>query len=355
MLRSASAVRRVALVRLGSAAPMGQQTYESELQAALQRRAGGRWIVSDRSILPMRARHRVGRRLPLRLLWAAPYGVAAAVGSVVYGRADVVHRLDLRCPPSGRREVLTIHDLPPLRFNDEGSLPHWAARSARAATAVICPSRFAAAEVRELLHVDQTHVVPYGIDPERSRAEPLSRAELSTLGLGEPLVVHAAGASARKNLGLLAAAWPRVLREHPDAFLALCGPPHTRRDALFADLTHVSYVGHVPPQYVARLMRTAAVVAVPSTYEGFGLPALEGMAAGAAVVASACGALPEVCGDGALLVRPDPAEFANAIGEALSGGGAVEKLRATGRARAASFSWERAAADTVAIYEAAFS
>lgn len=343
-------MRTVSLVRMASAAPMGQQVHESELRAAMRLQFGDRWTISDLVLLPLRA-DGAGRRLPLRLVWAAPYALAAATGSLAYGRADLIHRLDLRSPPSGRAEVLTIHDLCPLRFNDEGLIPHWAARSARAAAAVICPSEFAAQEVRDLLGVRRTYVVPNGVDPDRAAAKPLSAAALAELGLGQPLVVHAGGASVRKNLAMLAAAWPHVRSEHPDAFLALCGPPHRRRDELFHGLPNVRYLGYRSTPFVARLIRTATVVVVPSIYEGFGLPALEAMAAGVTVVAAACGALPEVCSSAALLVQPDAREFAAAIAEALVGGAAIERLRAAGRVRAASFSWERAAAETVAVYE----
>jgi glycosyltransferase involved in cell wall biosynthesis len=345
---------RVSLVRLGSAAPMGQQTYESELLVALRQCLSDEWTIQERAVLPMRTARGAGRRLPLRLVWNVPYKLAAAVGTLAYGRADLIHRLDLRCPPWGRgREVLTVHDLPPLRFDDEGTIPHWAARSARASAAVICPSEFAAAEIRELLGVRRVYVVPYGIDPTRAEALPLSEAELVDLGLRRPLVLHAAGATARKNLKLLAAAWRDVASADPEALLALCGPPDARRDEAFSDVSNVVYIGHRPPTFVARLMRTAAVVVVPSTYEGFGLPALEGMAAGAAVVAAACGALPEVCADAALLVAPEREAFAGAILQALAGGSLVDRLRAAGRARAATFSWERAARDTVGVYQQA--
>jgi glycosyltransferase involved in cell wall biosynthesis len=98
-------------------------------------------------------------------------------------------------------------------------------------------------------------------------------------------------------------------------------------------------------------MRTAAVVVVPSTYEGFGLPALEAMAAGAAVVAAARGALPEVCGDAALLVEPTGPELAAGIACALAGGADVERRRAAGRERALEFSWTRTAGGIASLYE----
>lgn len=345
--------RRVRWVRLGSILPMGQQIHESQLREALLRELGDRWSLSELALLPWRARGRAGRRLPLRPLWAAPYPLAAAAGALAYGRADLVHRLDLRCPPCARRQVVTVHDLPPLRFDDEGSLPRWAARSARAAVAVICPSEFAASEVRTLLGVRRTRVVPNGVDRARSDAQPLGESELDRLGLGRPLVAHVGGATRRKNLEGLAGAWPQVLAAHRDASLALCGPPHPRRDELFAGLTNVRYLGHRDPGFIARLMRTAAVVVVPSTYEGFGLPALEAMAAGAPLVAAARGALPEVCADAALLVEPVAGDLARGIAETLAGGPVVERRREAGLHRARAFTWERAARATAAVYEEA--
>ncbi|HLX33021.1 MAG TPA: glycosyltransferase [Gaiellaceae bacterium] len=340
-------MRTVCWARYGSAPPMGQQVYETELGKALR----GHWSIEERTVLPLRAERTTGaRRVPLRLVWSAPFAVARAVGSSLYGGSDLVHRLDLRCPPARQPEVVTIHDLPPLRFDDEGSLPGWAARSAREAAAVICPSEFAAAEVRELLGVETIHVVPYGIDAERPA--PLSGAELEQLGLRPPFILHPAGATKRKNLDGLAGAWREVSAARPDAMLVLCGPPHPRRDELFAGLPGVRYLGLREPAFVAALMGAAATVVVPSLYEGFGLPALEAMAAGTPAVAAARGALPELCRDGALLVEPTADALAAGILETLAGGDAVEARRTRGRAIAHEYTWERAAEETARAYAA---
>lgn len=344
-------MRTVCWTRLASALPMGQQLHEERLRMALKAGHSDRFEIVDRVLQPLRGSSRADRRLPLRVVWRLPYGAAAAVGRKLYGSVDLVHRFDLRCPPSGRDEVVTVHDLPPWRFLDEGELPRWTIRSARKALLVICPSEFAADEVRTLLGVERVRVIPNGVDCSLGDAKPLSDAELGELGLEGLLVVHAGGATARKNLGALARAWPLVLSEAPDAVLALCGPPDPRRDESFGGLLRVRLLGHRSPDFVARLMRSAAAVVVPSLYEGFGLPALEAMAVGTPVVASSCGALPEVCGGAALLVDPSPDDLARGISTALAGGPRVERLRQLGLERAALFSWERAARETATAYD----
>lgn len=87
---------------------------------------------------------------------------------------------------------------------------------------------------------------------------------------------------------------------------------------------------------LADLYRAATVVAVPSLYEGFGLPILEAMACGAPTVASSRGAMPEVAGEGAIVANPTPSALADAIREALDPV-VADRLRAAGPVQAATF------------------
>jgi glycosyltransferase involved in cell wall biosynthesis len=287
----------------------------------------------------------------MRAMTVAPRLASGAVGQVAYGRARLVHRFDLRLPPRLGREVVTVHDLPPLRFQDEGYLSQRAVTSARTAAGVICPSQFAADEVATLLRPRRVWVVPNGVGDEVATAMPLGADDLARHGIAERYVLHAGGATSRKNLEALAPAWKLVTARCPDTTLVLCGPPHPRRDRLFAGMAGVCYLGRLEPAVVARLMRSAAAVVVPSLYEGFGLPALEGMAAGVPVVAADRGALPEVCGGAALLVPATPEGVADGLLEVLTDGSRAAALRDRGPARAASFSWSSAADATLAVYE----
>jgi glycosyltransferase involved in cell wall biosynthesis len=91
----------------------------------------------------------------------------------------------------------------------------------------------------------------------------------------------------------------------------------------------------------------------PATYEGFGLPPLEAMAAGTPVIAAAAGSLPEVVGDAGMLVAPDDDDaWRDALERIDTDDAWCASLVAAGRARSATFSWERTAAETAAVHHA---
>lgn len=323
---------------------MGQQVYEEEIiaraafvlgEGALVRRTIAR---SLRSPLPGTV------RLPTWITGRAPTAVRRAVGAVMYPGADVVHRMGLGLPPARVPEVITIHDTVAWRFDDESSPEVFAAAELRRAAAVIAPSQFSADDAAEFLGLQRVHAIPNGVDGRFLDAPPLSAARLNELGAAGPFVLHAGGASKRKNLDALADAWRRVASARPDVSLVLSGPAHPRRTALFASLPRTALLGRVPSEDVPGLVSAAAVVVVPSLYEGFGLPALEAMAAGTPVVAARTSSLPEVVGEGGILVEPTPEEIAQGILWALERDAAVTARILTGRARAAEFTWDRSAA-----------
>lgn len=341
---------RVTFGEVATARPMGQQAYESAIQQAL-REASPQTDFRRRRITSLRSGISADRRIPWQVLERLPAGVAAAtLGRWAYGRSDLVHRLDLRLPPAPGPEVVTAHDLPPLRFPDEGTLPGFLAEGARRPRVVIVPSAFAGQELVELLGVDEARVrvIPYGLTT--TYAEPPEHPQTSIRVPPGPFVVHAAGATLRKNLAGLAEAWADLARTHPDQHLVLCGPEDERRTRLFRDLPRTHLLGRVPPSDVAWLMHRAAAVVVPSLYEGFGLPALEGMAAGVPVVAVRRGALPEVCADAAVLVEPDGPAIADGLRRVLDDHAMAARLREQGPARAATFSWRKAAEAHLAAY-----
>jgi glycosyltransferase involved in cell wall biosynthesis len=111
----------------------------------------------------------------------------------------------------------------------------------------------------------------------------------------------------------------------------------------------VRYVGHVEDGALEALYRSASVLAMPSVYEGFGLPALEAMAHGVPVVAGNAGALPEVVGGAGLVVDPeDSGAIANALERVLADSALRVSLGEEGRARAAGYTWKAAAEKTAA-------
>jgi glycosyltransferase involved in cell wall biosynthesis len=164
----------------------------------------------------------------------------------------------------------------------------------------------------------------------------------------------------RKNLGRVLTAFERLRAENlVDAFV-IVGKRGWLYDDFFAQLENspakeaVIFPGWVEDADLPAIYAGASAVAFPSEFEGFGLPALEGMACGAPVVCSNTSSLPEIAGDAALLVDPTSTDdITVALRRVLSEPALAEELRRRGYAQAARFSWERAARETAQVYEQA--
>jgi alpha-1,3-rhamnosyl/mannosyltransferase len=291
-----------------SAQPMGMELAERRLLSALRE-------------LPVAVEHRVvgGRSARASAKAAGARWVPSRRGhtDLAARGVDVVHLAGLELRPPRGRYVLTVHDLAPLRFDDEGSLPPWAEESVGRAELVLCPSRFAASELQSLLGVaeEKLHVIGGGTGLEPERAEPLSERELAELGIAAPFVLRCGGYTTRKNVSLLLEAWRLV--DSP-ATLVLAGPPQRARDELVLD-GRVVMLDYAPAELLERLLRSASALVSTSTYEGFGMPVLEALTAGTPVVATRTPFTEEVAGDAAFLVDADPAAVARAIERVLAG------------------------------------
>ncbi len=172
-------------------------------------------------------------------------------------------------------------------------------------------------------------------------------------GLPDGFVLAVGTLEPRKNLERLIAAWtslPDALRsKHP---LALVGPRGWEDDAILEAAHHAGakLLGRVSDSQLQALYASCGAFAYPSLYEGFGLPVLEAMAGGAPVLTSNVSSLPEVAGDAALLVDPlDTGAIAAGLQRLLTEPALAEDLRRRGAARAAGFSWERTARETLAL------
>lgn len=343
---------QLTIATTATAAPMGAQVYEREIAARAGTVLGPDWAVRELTARSLRSPLTGNRRLPMGWLAGASASSRRGVGRMLYRRGQVVHRMGLTLPPAPGREVITIHDAVAWRFPDEAPPISAAAEEARRAAAVICVSQFSADEVSEVLGIAEPHVVYNGVDPRYGTAEPLAADKRRELGIEGRYVLHAGGASARKNLKALAGAWPMVHSAHPDVTLVLSGPPHERRTRLFGRLPGSLLLGRLPDADMPGLVAGAAAVVVPSLYEGFGLPALEAMAAGVPVVAADTSSLPEVVGPDGVLVPPTAMGVADGLVWALSDDGEIAARVVRGRQRAAAFTWERSAAGHAAVWRA---
>ena len=248
-------------------------------------------------------------------------------------------------PLAGRGNVVVIHDVAPFRKPDWFGRAYGAwhraliPRIARRARLVIAPSEFVRGELVDLFGLDPGRVraIAPGVDgafADPAAPEPLLRR----LGLEQPYVLALGTDSPRKNLGLL----DRIAPALADAGLGVAIAGSGRSYLPASAPGGARRLGYVPDADLPALYAGAAAFAMPSLYEGFGLPCVEAMAAGTPVVASDRAALPEACGGGALLADPDDVDaFAAALISAA--GPERSRLVEAGRARAAGLSWARSA------------
>jgi glycosyltransferase involved in cell wall biosynthesis len=266
--------------------------------------------------------------------------------------------------------VLTLHDMFFFRNPERTGFvrsQYWRQTlraTWRHADVIITDSEFSRSEITRFLPVpqDRIRVIPLGVDEAFLTDMPTTlRTEMrASLKLDLPYALYVGRLDPDKNVRRVVEAFAAEkdtsCRGH---LLAIAGAKDFQSSGI-TDLVaslgitdRVRLLGYVEERHLVALYQECAVLCYPSLNEGFGLPPLEGMAAGVPVVTSNVSSLPEVVGDAAIQVDPfSVSAIAAGIASALDPVRGVE-LREAGRARARTFTWERTARMTLDCYKEA--
>ncbi len=267
---------------------------------------------------------------------------------------DIVHATTLIAPPTGRPLVATVHDLAVIHEPE-----HFTARGVRTMTRgleiirdeaalVLCSSTATMHDCRDFgIESDRLRLVPLGVrrpSVTGATAQQLRRR----LGVVRPYVLSVGTLEPRKNLPRLVEAFSMLPSDHDLVVVGPqgWGPDMERSIEALGPRAHVC--GFLDQDSLWALYEGADVFCYPSLREGFGLPVLEAMAAGTAVVTSKGTATEEAAAGAAVLVDPlDSHDIAKGLQEALENAAALVEL---GRMVAAAATWARTAALTTEAY-----
>lgn len=278
------------------------------------------------------------------------------------GRVDVIHATGMAMPPATAPIVVTVHDLAflrdPSQFTRRGvSFFRRAIDLARRdASIVVCPSQATIDDcIDNGFDPKKIRLVPWGIDPQEVESSAIT-AMRSRMGIAGRYVLWAGTIEPRKNLPVLLSAFEGI--EDRDVTLVLAGPEgwNEQIDGQLGRLgSRVVRVGFVEPETLSQLQAAAELFIFPSRQEGFGLPVLEAMAQGTAVITSSGTSTEEVVGDCGVVVDPSDVDALRAeIDRLLADDAERDRLGRAGLDRATSlFSWEKTAKALQSAYEEA--
>lgn len=356
----------------------GNETYISSLIAALagidQHNRYTLYLTSSRAAEQWRHRY---PNFEVRLLPPPTPLVRVPLALAVELRrrpVDVLH-VQYTAPPFCPVPVVaTIHDLAfehlPETFTRRGraqlrlTVRRTAARAARIATV----SEFSRQDIIHTYHLPpEKIVVTHNGVESRFNPQPQTRDEAVMIrqrfGIARDFLLAVGSLQPRKNLVRLLRAYARLRAVHADFTpqLVLTGRRLWLAGEIFAEIRRqpwaqdVIVTDYVTDEELPALYRTATALVYPSLFEGFGLPPLEAMACGTAVITSNTSSLPEVTGEAAILIAPDNEdELSDAMLSITRDSQLRARLREKGLQRAGLFTWRTAAEKTLNLYREAW-
>ena len=300
---------------------------------------------------------------PWRLTTALAYFTGIGMDRM-FGDVDLFHATEHLLPRLKKtRSVFTLHDLI-FQFDPDSHKPLNIAflktmmpRFLKAADAIIAVSECSKRDAMRLYDIpaQKIHVIYEGVDPKFTPiSDPDRLAHVrAKYHLPDRFILHVGTIEPRKNLPLLFEVAAQI-KEH----VVVAGKLGWLTDPILAKVKElgiedrVTFTGFVADDDLPALISSAIVLAMPSKYEGFGLPILEAMACGTPVVASNAASLPEVGGDAVLYAWPeDVRSWINLLTLALDDAELRGWLREKGLRQAAKFRWDTMARETAEVYQ----
>lgn len=280
-------------------------------------------------------------------------------------RLDLLHSPDFIPPFYGaRKHVITVHDLHFLRYPDfqtQASMRYYAHQIQAAverADHIFVQTDGTRQEIIEQLNVSPEKITVHwlGVHPNfHPRSTAALAPQQERYQLPAQYILFVGTIEPRKNIPGLIAAYRALQDQLPDLPpLVLVGQEGWNADESLAAMrstAHVQWLQGVPFADLPAIYSGASVLVLPSFHEGFGMPALEAMAAGTPVVVARRGSLPEVVGDAGVYIEPEDIDaIAQGIAAVLTDTDYAEQLRTAGLARAQLFTWERTAQIALDVY-----
>lgn len=247
--------------------------------------------------------------------------------------------------------VLTVHDMIHEIFHLDDEWVESKRKAIQAANTIICVSENTKKDLLERFSIPENQVKVTYLASELN----------TTLAYGServpkvPYFLYVGGRASYKNFDMLLAAFAKAISIHPDLRLVVAGFPFNAKEiAQIKSLNlhqHIDFFTHPTDTHLAKLYRCSLALVYPSRYEGFGIPPLEAMSCGTAVIATNSSSVPEVVGDAGILLDPDSiGDLADSLLFLADNPVERDRLVEKGLERCKQFDWNKTTAQTIEVY-----